>query len=382
MLADWDTDYAEAARLLRSAVVEAGALKRDDIAADAAIQLILVLGEHMARHQEALMVGDLAEMLVRRLGQTERYRGARLLGFLALVHRATGALSEALALDTRALELLRRELGEVHPELSMKMNHLATTYRHQGKYRESLSMFSAALANAEALYGATSLEVAACLTNMGAVHVDLGEPEEALPLQERALTIFERVLGPDAPEVARTRHDFAVALGAVGRREQGREQLERAYRAIEAALGPDHPETALTLYDLAYAQLQLGELAAAEHNFRRVLASWEAALGPEHPQLVIALNALGEFAFTAGRTTEAMDFLERSIALGVARGSPHELVADARALLARAVWEVRGDRSAALELAGQAAAVFREVRGRRVPALAELEAWMLELSAR
>nr|WP_276600052.1 serine/threonine-protein kinase [Nannocystis sp. ILAH1] len=382
LLADWDGDYAGATRLLRSAVVEAGALKRDDIAADAAIRLILVLGEHMARHQEALLVGDFAEMLVRRLGQTERSRGAKLLSFLAVVHQGTGALSEAQALDERGLELLRRELGEVHPDLSLQMSHLAVIYKQQGKHRESLALFAAALANAEALYGATSLEAATCLTNMGAVHAELGEPEEALPLQERALAIFERAYGPDAPDVARTRHNFAVALGAVGRREQGREQLERAYRAIEAALGPNHPETALTLFGLAYAQMQLGELEAAELNFRRVLAGWETVLGPEHPQLVIALNALGEFALKAGRTKEAIDLLERSIKIGVSRGSPRELVADARAMLAHAVWEARGDRAGALELAGQAAAVFREVRGQRVPALAELEAWMLELSAR
>lgn len=380
-LADWDSDYTEAARLLRRAVVEAGAWKRDDIAADAAIRLILVVGDHQARHQEALIIGDFAEMLVRRLQQADRYRGARLLGFLAVVHRGTGALSEAEALNVRALELLRRELGEVHPELSVSMGHLANIYYQQGKYRESLALHTEALANAEALYGANSVEAAACLTNMGAAHTQLDEDEEALPLQERALAILERVLGPEAPDVARARHNFAVALGQLGRLTQAREQIERAYQAIEAALGPTHPETALTLFDVAFMQKEAGELEAAEQTFRRVLALWEGTLGTEHPQLVLALNALGDLALQAKRTGEAIAVLERAIELGEARGSPPELVADARAALAHAVWEARGDRATALALAEKAAAVFREVRGQRVPALAELEAWMQQLAA-
>ncbi|WAS91819.1 serine/threonine-protein kinase [Nannocystis punicea] len=380
MLADWDSDYTEAARLLRRAVVEAGASKRDDVAADAAIRLILVVGDHQARHQEALVIGDFAEMLVRRLQQADRYRGARLLGFLAVVHRGTGALSEAEALNERALELLRRELGEVHPELSVSMGHLANIYYQQGKYRESLALHTAALANAEALYGANSIEAAACLTNMGAAHTQLDEDEAALPLQERALAILERALGPEAPDVARARHNFAVALGQLGRHAQAREQIERAYRAVEATLGPTHPQTALTLLDFAFMQKEAGELEAAERNYRRVLALWEETLGTEHPQLVLALNALGGLALQAQRAEEAIVVFERAIKLGETRGSPPELVADARAGLARAVWEARGDRVTALALAGRAAAVFREVRGQRLPALAELEAWMQQLA--
>jgi tetratricopeptide (TPR) repeat protein/predicted Ser/Thr protein kinase len=380
MLADADTDYAEAERLLRRAVVEAGALRRDDIAADAAIRLVLILAARMARHEEALMVGDFAEMLVQRLGQADRYRGARLLGYQAVALTMLGRLSEARALSERSLESLRRNLGALHPELTLSMSFHASILKEQGDYKASLALHTEALAMADALFGAGSIEAATCMTNMGLMHSYLGEQEEAIALQRRALEIFARVRGVDAPDTARVRLNLGNALNALGRHPEAKAEYEAAYRAIETALGPDHPDTGRVLNDLAGAEEALGEHAQAEQHFRRALAILEAVYGPDHPQLLHVLNPLGDLLRLRGRVDEAVSTLERSVRLGTEQSAPREMVADARLSLAHIAWETRRDRTTALALAEQAAVVYREVRGQRVQALAELEDWIQELN--
>lgn len=379
MFADWNADYAEAERLLRRAIVEAGALKRDDVAADAAIRLVLVVGSRLARHAEALLIADFAEMLVRRLDQLDRFRGARLLGYRSVILAETGALSEALAANERTIELLRAEFGDLHPEFNQSMNHLAGILMQLGRYRESLARFDEALASAEKLYGENSVEAASTLSNMGLVRDNLGEHASALPLHERALAIFERLHPPDSPDLALVRNNYANGLAALGRHAEARPQFERALQVLEATLGQGHPNVGNVLQGLAVTQLALGERAAAERNSRRALAVWEKTLGPDHPQIVGALNMLGELDRQAGRLDAAIATLERSVA--VAQGSPPELVAAARASLARAVWVARRDRPADRALAEQAAAAFRQLGERRAAELADIEAFARELAA-
>ncbi|MFY0538082.1 hypothetical protein [Nannocystis pusilla] len=134
-MAELAGDSSVAEVLLREAMVEAGAAALDDIAADAAIELTLVVGKSLGRHVEALRIGEVAEMFVRRIGQVDRPRHARLLAHMAWARHMSGELREALALEERAVEILRRELGETHPDLVLATDHLASLRRSRGSTR-------------------------------------------------------------------------------------------------------------------------------------------------------------------------------------------------------------------------------------------------------
>ncbi|WP_097275904.1 tetratricopeptide repeat protein [Streptomyces sp. TLI_55] len=91
-----------------------------------------------------------------------------------------GTHEEALALDERTLEALRRVLGVEHPD---------------------------------------TLRTA---TGLAADLADVGRVEEAVDLGEETLGVQRRVLGVEHPNTLATAHNLAVRLAAVGRVEEAR----------------------------------------------------------------------------------------------------------------------------------------------------------------
>lgn len=368
-------EFGLAEHLLRHALIEAGAAGLDEVAADAAIELTNVLGTGLARHAEGLRLGEVAEMLVRRLGQTDRSRYARLLTEQAGIRARAGELRGALALAERAEQILRRELGGAHPDLIVALDLLASLHSQLGQYARSAELYGSAIALAESLLGPDSVAVALSLSNLGTLHSFRMEHAQALVLQRRAVGIFERVLGPQHVDVARARENLANALASSGELEAALAEHALALAGFEAAAGPMHRDLAPMLHDAAYAHVLSGDAATGERLLRRAVTIWEAALAPNDPRLGSLLHALGETLLGRGAEAEGLATLERAARVLAASPQP-ERAADAQSALARAVWAVRGDRDEALAIAERAAVTYRASGPIRAAFLADLEAWM------
>nr|WP_276604822.1 serine/threonine-protein kinase [Nannocystis sp. RBIL2] len=374
-------DYAAAERTLREVLTAAGAAGIDDLAIASATSLVSVVGMSLGRHAEGLLFGEVAEMLVHRLGQTDRPPHARLLMHLAAVHHRAGAVREALARSERACEIFRRELGAAHPELATALDQVASLRRDLGEYREAMGLYQEAQDIATALFGPHSIEVAASQANMGTLHLYLAERAEAMALQKQAVATYTTILGPNHPDVARARSNLANVLAESGELAAALVEQREALRVFEAAMGPTHRDLGTILHDLAYAQGLSGELPAAEQNLRRALSIWEAAFDANDPRIAALLSALGEVLLMSGQPEEAVKVLERSVRIGEANGALPERLADARVALAKAVWAARRDRVGALAIAAKATAVYRAAGSARAEFLAQTEAWMREVDA-
>jgi eukaryotic-like serine/threonine-protein kinase len=335
---------------------------------------------------------------------------------VALTYDARGMYDEAESLFRRALALREAALGPRHPLVAVSLTNLGVIADMRYEHETALALFERALSIREA-HGPDHLQVAYSLGNIGRVLVRRGEPEAAKTALERALTIHEAAFGPDHPEVARALSDLARAATGRKAHDEARILLERALSIYEAERGPDHPavahtldllarahfaqddhETALALHtrgvaineasvdgvDLAYSLESLAsfheereELDDAERIFHRALHIRESLAGV-HRHPIFTLVALGRIELARARPELALEPLERALATDerLLRYFAPELVAEARLLLARALWHVDGERERALALARAARREFTEAGGHGEKGLADVDRWL------
>ena len=298
---------------------------------------------------------------------------------LGLVRRRMGAFAEARVLHTRALQIGERALGRDHISLATTIGSLANVSFDTGAYAEAQGLYERAIAIQEAALGPEHPDLGGLLNNLANVRYEQGAIAEARAPYERALAIWEKALGPEHPSVAITLANLAMVHGKLGDHRQGLALEARALALQEKTFGPEHPSVATTLVNMAHAHVALGAKAEARRLYERALAIEEKAVGPDHPGLEYALVGLAELALEAGEHAAAIEQASRAVAVTASATASADRAAEARFMLARALWAApdgRGrDRVRARELASAALAGLRGSEG-AASELAEVEAWL------
>jgi tetratricopeptide (TPR) repeat protein/tRNA A-37 threonylcarbamoyl transferase component Bud32 len=401
-------DYAAAERSLEEAYWLAESLAEDATRAEAALRLLLLVGEPRARDHDAMQWGHQAEALLHRLGDPPELE-APLRANLGVVHTRFGRYDDALAALQRAIAL---ETRPQHPQLAVYHRDLGNVHYRRGRWVDAEAAYALAITLGEAALGPDHPENARTINNLGEAHRVQGHLEAAERCFTRSLAVWERAFGPDHPmsapplnglgTLAFNRGDMTTAaahfervrvllershgpahpdVGAVtsnlgeillrqGALAQSQQASERALEILSAALGPEHDGLADVHCNLARALALQGQLEPAAEHFTRALTSSERAHGPDAAQLAKPLTGQGLLALLRGRPAEAIPAFERALALGGLQ-NPVEL-AELRLGLARALWDTRQDRPRARLLAEQARAGLVEAGPN--PASAEISA--------
>jgi tetratricopeptide (TPR) repeat protein len=288
---------------------------------------------------------------------------ARDLNNLASILRDLGRPEEARPLQERALAIDEAVYGPDHPDVATDLNNLATILRDLGRSEEARPLHKRALAITEAAYSPDHLAVGRNLTNLASNLWELGQPEEARPLQERALAIHEAAYGPDHLTVAICLDILALILRDLGDLEGARPLHERALAIDEAVYGPDHPAVARNLTNLASILRGLGDLERAQPLQERALAIDEAVYGPDHPAVARDANNLALILRGLGDLEGARPLQERALAIHEgAYGPDHPAVATRLNILAD-VLRGLGDPEGARPLHERALAIDEAAHG-------------------
>ena len=415
-------DHAAAERELEAAYFEGLAAGADSVAADAAVQLITVVGYQLARHADGRRWAQHAEAALRSLEPAPGLRSATRQFNLAMVEGAAGEYAEAERLDREALAIRTRELGpdhlEVarsisnlglsqnsvgaygeartqlaralpiltaflgreHPEVGKQLTNLAAVLYRLGEYDESLALGERGLQIRVQALGPEHHDVASSLTNIASIHQMLGRHHHARALYERALAIYERRFGETHPDVAMALSNLAGALEESGEHARARALYERALQIREAALGPAHPDTAWARLALARVHGSLDEVAAARALYEQGIAELEDALGPDHVELAYPLLELARIDESDDVT--ARDLCERALRLLAGDAGAPKLLAEVRLVLGRALWrlpvDAGRDRARATELVALARAALVGIPGQDV-LRGEVAAWQRQM---
>jgi tetratricopeptide (TPR) repeat protein/predicted Ser/Thr protein kinase len=364
LLAAQGKHFAQAEAALEAAYFEAARAGATGVLADAAVDLVFVVGQELARPLEGQRWGRLAAVALASLEPRPGLRTASLRNNLANVHRVAGEYPEARSLHEQALEIREAALAPDHPDVGNSLNNLANIHFSIGDLAASRQLHARALEIRERAFGPEHPDVASSLNNLGNLdfaadalqdalarhlqalavrerslgpdHLDvanslnnlagvqhaLGKLTEIQPLLARALAIRERNLGPDHPTVAESLSNLAIALESVGTLSEARALHERALAIYERAFGPSHPSVANSLGDLARLHNARGDLIEARRLHTRALAIREQALGPDHPDLADTLQSLATIDLELGAWDNATRFARRALAIIEANHGP------------------------------------------------------------
>lgn len=395
-----------------------------DVETRAAGLLARVVLEDPLRLDQAEQWGESAWSLAQRRGSDRLLMAdaASALGHVRLrkgwLENDAAAREEALALHRRSLALYEGVLGSQHPSLAGAIEAIGDVLLKQKKPAEALERFEQALFVYETALGESHPAVAATLMKIGEALVGQEEPALALPLYERALAIQQAAYGPWHASVAHTQTRLGIALHRLGRLDEAlalhRDALEILDRApdrarlavigilseigfvrrdegrmmeavdsydrsilVREAVKPRQVATAYALLKIGEELLSLRLLDAADEHYRRALAAYEAALGLRHASLANATVGLSEVELARGNFAEAVRYAEQALAIRESsKDITSALVARARFLLARGLWEDPGQRAAAIRWAEAARDCY--LSGGEAPEeVAEVVEWLV-----
>ena len=412
----------EAAQVLNSALLAAGAGRHDRAAAEAFVRLVRVAGYQQGDLEGSRRFAAQAQALVRQLGDG-RYLEALLADYLGILstqngdfdraeteHRRAlalrqagfphdasslavslirlsnvlieqGEFSEAQEHLERARRLQVETLGPQHPSFASTLDRLGTVAFRRGDYGRARELHRRSLEIKRRTLGDEHPKVAITLVHLGSTESSDRHHELALEHYREALGVYEKSLGREHPHVALILSNIAaVLLDLDGRGAEAAGFLEEALTIQERVYGGDHPWVATTLFNLGAALQQLGRFTEALEHQQRALAIWTRAHGDGHYLIAHGLYGLGR-AYQGLRDPErARQVLERALDISATAEVDPEIVADIRFRLAQ-VLSAGGDRRRALSLAREARARLLEAPQRYREEIEEIEGWLAEREA-
>jgi eukaryotic-like serine/threonine-protein kinase len=325
VLQERDGDVAAAEATLVRAYVEAGRAAAPETVADAALNLVFVVGAKASRHHEARvwgLAGEIAVAAAEPAGPGVRTAG--LWNSLAQVHMDARELPEARAMHERVLAIREDVLGPTHPAVATSLNNLGNVLHAMGDNEGARGMYERALAIREQVFGPDHPDFAVSLESMAHAERAAGRLAEALAGYGHAVAITERALGPEHPKLASMLNNLGSAQLQLGERAASRSSHARSLAIVERAYGPDSLEASRKLAFLANVDMQEGDFASSERSYRRVLAIQENKLGSDNIELVISLVNIAKALMRRGELEEAKALTQRALELREARlGSEH-----------------------------------------------------------
>ena len=323
---------------------------------------------------------------------------------------------ESMGPLTRALEIWEKTLGPDHPDTAQALYNLGNTLEQLGRMEESLQRHERSLAIRRARLGPEHAELASSLGRTAALKARLGRPVEALRDIQEALRLSLKVYGPNHPQTADTyrnqgfiqmalelhkeavssyrhslegfvtlhgEHHAAVgiahlylgnALEEDGQMPEALAQKEKAVAVIQGLAEPDVESLAMVVDGLGGWYQKKGLPLQAVPYYEQSLRLWEQAAGAQNPKIAINVAQVASAWLDAKQPARALPILEGALTLAVpAQSQPGDL-GDIKFMLARALWETRGDKARALALAAEAQVALAQSQ---YPAKrAELKKWL------
>ncbi len=215
----------------------------------------------------------------------------------ALLLLFTAAIAEedypkALALARERLALLKKRVGDRHPDVAMALSDLALGQMYTGDLTGAERTYLEVLDLEVALLGPDHPEVAGARENLGNVYFRHGQLDKTAKNLEVVLAMRRKALGDDSEPVARTLANIGTVYLRAGNYEASVKSYLEAVERLSRKLGPEHLDVGTTLTGMGQAYRKLARFPESEAAFKRALAIQVKALGEDNAATQRTINAL------------------------------------------------------------------------------------------
>jgi serine/threonine-protein kinase len=177
---------------------------------------------------------------------------------------------------TEALEMTRRERGELHPFYASNLHNYGLTLMDRGVLQEAENKFEEAIEKRTLIYGRVNNYTANSINMMGRVRQQQGRLEEAAPYFQESFDIHVQLQGPRSATVG-IDHTILGGLDRdLGNLEQAVGHFLEGFSILQEALGPENVRTVRAARDLGKILEDLSRFQESERY------------------LQVAVNAIGD----------------------------------------------------------------------------------------
>ena len=234
---------------------------------------------------------------------------------LALTQARRENHEEAIDLYCRSHEILRRTLGEDHPDTIHVLIDLLAGYQHLGVEEEEEKIYHDLLERARLRLGEESRMVARLLHNRGVSLQSRGDLPEARRLIAEALAITRKVFGQQHPNALYHLLGLTTIERTLGNVEASEKGLQEAFDLVRLSYPDDHPDVLRVMNHLEHLRTKQGDHEDAEELYREVLDTVSTIFGEEDPTTTIVALNLATILTHRGQQEAARPYFERYMPL-------------------------------------------------------------------
>ncbi|MEU7867645.1 FxSxx-COOH system tetratricopeptide repeat protein [Dactylosporangium sp. NPDC049140] len=266
-------------------------------------------------------------------------------GGLAADLRALGRYDEAKVLAEDTYKRAKRTFGDEHDKTLLAENNLAVSLRLVGDFAGAADLDEDQLTRRRnnSSFGKEHPHTLLAANNFAHDLRALGRFAMSRQVLDDILPIYRRAFGDSSAPTLRAAKNLAVTLRKLGEVHAAQQLTADTLQRYRELHGEDHPDTLSCLMNAAFEESAQYRNEEAERIARQVLAGYErlAHLFDErHPFRVAALNNLAIFVRINGRLAEARELSEQASRLfEEALGPRHPYTLSSRINLANVVFD-------------------------------------------
>jgi len=246
---------------------------------------------------------------------------AWMLSELGVALTNTGELNEALEMQSRALEIMRRDPNPNPAVVGYALNNLGYVQNGLSRFQDAAISFQEAVDVLGKTEGRGRYSRA--LANLAAAYMSSGRIAESRKLQEEALAIKREWFGEDHTETAYSLANLSFIYQYFGDFDKSAALKREAIEIFSERLGEDHPNNAIILGGLGWDLKLQGKYDEAEEILLDALSRIQDAFGSDSMREPPVLNTLGEMYAEQGKPEEAEKYFRASLRIVEAAGVEH-----------------------------------------------------------
>jgi tetratricopeptide (TPR) repeat protein len=321
--------------------------------ARALVDLVYVVGYELQDFEQGELFVRMARGPLQKAGG-DRSLEATLLRNAGMVSHAARDYQRARERQLASLGIREKLYGAQSAQAAEVLTDLAGTLRELGQRDEALTRVRKAVEIFQRLFGKANRFYARAITELGHVLASRGDFDDARKVYQEGVDVAYATLDADHPLVAIALVNRGNIELLAGEPVEAISYYEKALAIESKALGPDHLQVAASLMNLGAARESAGQLVEAERSYGRALAIRTRHLGEHHALVGESVGAIGLVELRRNKLARAIEDLERAVALAEENRDVSERIGELHFGLARALWQGRGDRDRARELARKA----------------------------
>jgi CHAT domain-containing protein/Tfp pilus assembly protein PilF len=293
---------------------------------------------------------------------------------MANAYQKLGQYQRAQGMYLSALDWLRANLGEEHPEYLRTRFNLSILLVNSGQFPLAEEILEDLRVPYQAAFGPRSYDESGLMLTLGLVYTERRRFDRAEEMFRSALAIQTKVLGDSNAVLCLALNNLASLFSDEGRYEESRTMLARAYGIVLSAYGKESEDLATILETTAELELKQLKYDSALVHLQMAEATQTAVFGGRTPRGARMASLIADIQSRQGLFHAADSGFENSLGFlqSSVEGSPKYLP-ETSTLYAQHLLRI-GNRDKALVYASRAFWLLRDRFQATVDVLSERDA--------